>query len=189
MPQWLKFTSISSLVLMAGCMPIETIREIPAAVTQPTERVIIREVSKPLEGCGSLLTEYSDFSRLSDDSKRQEVRTLKDQIKAEKDGCDRLRLALYHSAPGKLRQTDETILELLESVADNHTELGSNDHAVIALIRNEMQQRSIIEKKVSRHNQLLDQERAENRQLLQRLAELQLQLDQLKDLETNIDPE
>lgn len=189
MPQWLKFTSVSSLLLTAACMPIETIREVPAAVIQPTERVIIREVSKPLEGCGSMLAAYVEYSRLSDDSKRQEVRNLKNRIKTEKDACDRLRLALYHSAPGKLRQTDETILELFDSVADNHTQLGSNDHALIALIRNEMQQRSIIEKKISRHNQRLDQERADNRQLLQRLAELQLQLDQLKDLETNIDPE
>ncbi len=189
MPPWLKFTVPTSLLLMCACMPIERIREVPAAVAQPKERVIIHEVTKPLEGCGRLLTEYADFTRYSDNTKREEIRALKKRIKTDNDACDTLRLALYHSAPGKLRQTDDTIYELLDNVANNTSALGSNDHALITLLRNEMQQRSIVEKKVGRHNQQLDQVRAENRQLLQRLAELQLQLDQLKSLETNIDPE
>lgn len=190
MPRRLELLLPASLLLLSACMPIETIREIPAAVTQvPKERVVIREVVKPQEGCGSLLSEYAEFTRYSDDTKRQEIRTVKNRIKTDNDGCDSLRLALYHSAPGKLRQTDDTINELLDSVKDNQTALGSEDHALIALLKNEMSQRSVVEKKVGRHNSLLDQERAENRQLLQRLAELQLQLDQLKSLESNIDPE
>ncbi len=189
MPLRLKLTLPASLLLLSACMPIETIREVPAATQAPKERVVIREVVKPEEGCGSLLSEYAEFTRYSDDTKRQEIRTIKNRIKANDDACDSLRLALFHSAPGKLRQTDDTINELLDSVKNNHAALGSNDHALIGLLKNEMQHRSVVEKKVGRHNSLLDQERAENRQLLQRLAELQLQLDQLKSLESNIDPE
>ena len=191
MPQRLELTLPASLLLLSACMPIETIREVPAAVvTQaPKERVVIREVIKPQEGCGSLLSEYAEFTRYSDDIKRQEIRIVKNRIKSHEDACDSLRLALFHSAPGKLRQTDETINELLDSVKDKQSVLGSDNHALVTLLKNEMSQRSVVEKKVGRHNSLLDQERAENRQLLQRLAELQLQLDQLKSLESNIDPE
>ena len=56
-------------------------------------------------------------------------------------------------------------------------------------MRNEINQRGVVAKKITKRAEAYAEIQAENRQLLQRLAELQTQLDSLKNLEENIAPE
>ena len=135
------------------------------------------------------MQDYADFNRLNNAAKRENIKLIKQYINEQGGECDKLRLALLHSTPGTLRQTDETIMDLLDTIKVDSDQLGGNDRALILLMRNEINQRGVVAKKITKRAEAYAEIQAENRQLLQRLAELQTQLDSLKNLEENIAPE
>jgi len=188
MPHGLKPLTFLLVVFLVACAPILPSSQVN---TQPvnTPQVIVKTVPRPVDGCGNLAEEYATFNQRSEDIRREQVKAIIKRLREYQDECDTLRLALFHSAPGKLRQTDATILDLLDQL-DTHSErLGQNDQGLILLIKNELKHRAITNKKLQRSQLKLAAERKEKSQLFQRIAELELQLKGLKSLEENIAPE
>jgi len=190
MPNRLKLLLVVWVTLSASCA---TQNDLPLVSTPHVEpappQVIVKTVPQPIVGCGAIMEDYADFNTLNDAAKRKRIKSIKQNISEVGGECEKLKLALFHSTPGKLRQTDETIAELLEKLNLESDHLGDQDRALILLMRNEINQRGLVSKKIDRRTETITALQTENRQLLQRLAELQAQLDNLKNLEQNIAPE
>ncbi len=190
MPNRLKLLPAIWLTLLASCAASNNLPLISTPHVEPEPaRVIVKTVPQPISGCGAIMQEYADFNRLNDTTKRKNIKRIKQDIKELGSECDTLRLALLHSTPGKLRQTDETIIELLEKLNLESDHFSAADRAVVLLMRNEINKRALVAKKIDRRTRTITELQTENGQLLQRLAELQAQLDNLKNLEENIAPE
>lgn len=188
MPNRLNITPVILLMLLASCSTKLPLMSIPHTEPEPP-RVIVKTVPQPIIGCNDILRDYGDFNKLNEAAKRENIKLIKQYINEQGGECDKLRLALLHSTPGKLRQTDTTIIEILDSLNLDSEALSENDRALVLLMRNEINQRGVLAKRVDRRADAYAEVQAENRQLLQRLAELQLQLNSLKNLEENIAPE
>ncbi len=142
--------------------------------------------SPPDGACGNVLELYSAISRLSAESRRDMLQALRADVAASNEACSQLRLALMLSRPDTAYQDDETAASLLEEVLREPVGMQYPARGMALLLVEEIGERNRLRAEENALRLRFKQGQTATAVLRRQLRALQLQLDQLKSIERDI---
>ncbi len=169
------------LILLSACatgMPEKTAPPQPAAQ-------ITSEKTEP-DRCGDLLDYYEALSAMHADELKQEERMLRENINHGRNNCDELRLAMLLFSVEAGGKSDREAGQILDRLLAEDTGLSEQEQQIARLISDQVRWRRKMRNKQQSLKQQLKKERDASLILLERLADTQSKLEQLKKIEINI---
>lgn len=171
------------IVIFSLCMSISACNLLIKNADQQSSAANLKTVSD--EGCSELLNYYDTVAAMPEEMRIQELDHLRNSSQLEKE-CHELKLAILLTQPGANLQNYEDACQMLENFITNETDADlENKQLARILLTHVKQSKKLISKQHSLQAQLR-KERAAGVGLAKKLSELQLQLDQLRDIEKNI---
>ena len=168
---------ISMSILLSSCASTS-----PKGGQKPAEATATD--TQPLT-CGDPLAHYSGLAAQTNEGSST-VDTTALSVEHVPDVCRKLHEAIVLSMPGSVQQNDKEALVLLQGLTRTNMPSDSDLQFKNMLLQHVSQRQDLREKIAAQHKRLVEVEK-QNTVLSNQLKTLQLQIDQLKDIEVEID--
>jgi len=167
-------TGVIAVILLAGCTDLRFQRSL--AKSSPAVEV----------NCSDLPGYYEDFSLMDRDRRKQELILSTEAWLFDPEGCKQLRLALILSHPDNPDMDRKKALKLLTGLLDGENDINAEERQMARLLYDQLNQLQSQQRLSDVLKDELKQERVLSETRLERLTDLESQLEQLKNIEENI---
>jgi len=153
-------------------------QEIPASMHQ--------EVPVQTNSHCDALSYYEVLAEMTADELKQEQLLLREQLIQNENVCDPLRLVMSLGLPEAGAKDEKEASQLIKEILNGGQYLSPQDRQILRLLENHIQWRNKMRLNQQSLNKQLKKERDASLNLLERLAEAQSKLKQLKNIDKDI---
>ncbi len=172
-----------SILMLSACMP--SIAKMPKS--QPTQKPTpVTTTATKTENHCIALNYYEALSTMSEAELMQEEKMLRENVKTIQNSCDQLHLAILMSMPSAGIKNEEESELIFIKILKQEQFLSVRERQITQLLLEQLQQRIKMQAEQQLLKKQLKEERSASLKLLEKLADKESKLKQLKNIEKNI---